>query len=190
VVSIVLGAQWLAVVPLVQLIALSYMFAFSAELNYPLLIALGGFRDVLTRGFIVWPISAAIILVSSFFGLTAVAFSLWVTMALNAYVSIFFVQRRLTLKWGDIAAALMKSFAATLFAAAGALSVIAAAGMRFDLPIPLAVLAGVVGLIGWSLGLRVTGHPLLQEIVGALDSVHRFLLGNHIFGRMLAKRDS
>ena len=190
VVSIVLGAQWLAVVPLVQLIALSYMFAFSAELNYPLLIALGGFRDVLTRGFIVWPISAAIILVSSFFGLTAVAFSLWVTMALNAYVSIYFVQRRLTLKWGDIAAALMKSFAATLFAAAGALSVIAAAGMRFDLSIPLAVLAGVVGLIGWSLGLRVTGHPLLQEIVGALDSVHRFLLGNHIFGRMLAKRDS
>jgi O-antigen/teichoic acid export membrane protein len=189
-VSIVLGSQWLAIVPLVQLIALSYMFAFSAELNYPLLIALGGFRDVLTRGFIVWPISAVIILLSSFFGVTAVAFSLWVTMALNAYVSIYFVQRRVMLKWADIAAALVKSFAVTLSAAAGALSVVAASGMRFDLPIPLAVLAGVIGLTGWSLGLWVTGHPFLQEIIGALDSVHRFLVGNHVFGRMLAKRDS
>jgi O-antigen/teichoic acid export membrane protein len=190
VVSIVLGAQWLAVVPLVQLIALSYMFAFSAELNYPLLIALGGFRDVLTRGFIVWPISAVIIFVSSFFGVTAVAFSLWITMALNAYVSIYFVQRRLAVQWADIAAALVKSFAATLSAAAGAFSVVAAAGMRFDLPIPLAVLAGAMALIGWSLGLRVTRHPLLREIVGALNSVYRFLLGTHVFGRMLAKRDS
>jgi hypothetical protein len=47
-----------------------------------------------------------------------------------------------------------------------------------------------MGLIGWSLGLRATGHPLLQEIVGALASVHLFLLENHVFGRMLVKRDS
>jgi O-antigen/teichoic acid export membrane protein len=189
-VSILLGAQWLAVVPLVQLIALSYMFAFSAELNYPLLIALGSFRDVLTRGFIVWPMSAVIILLSSVFGVTAVAFSLWLTMALNAYVSIYFVQRRLTVKWADIAAALVKSFAVTLSAAAGALSVVAASGMRFDLPISLAVIAGLMGLIGWLLGLWVTGHPFLQEIIGALDSVHRFFIGNHVVGRVLAKRDN
>jgi O-antigen/teichoic acid export membrane protein len=189
VVSALLGAQWLAVVPLVQLIALSYMFAFSAELNYPLLIALGGFRDVLTRGFIVWPISAGIILVASFLGLAAVAVSLWITMALNAYVSIYFVQRRLTVKWADIAAALMKSFAVTLFAAAGALSVVAASGITFDLSIPVAVLAAVMGLIGWSVGLWVTRHPFLQEIVGTLDLVYRFLLRNHVFGRLQARRD-
>jgi hypothetical protein len=165
------------------------MFAFSAELNYPLLIALGGFRDVLTRGFIVWPISAVIIFTSSLFGLTAVALSLWFTMALNAYVSIYFVQRRLNVRWAEIAVALAKSFAATLSAAAGALFVVTASGIRFDLPIPLAVLAGVMGLIGWSLGLRVTRHPFLQEIIRALDTVRRYSIGNHVLARRLAKRD-
>ena len=39
IVHLVLGDQWVNVVPLVQIIAVASLFAFSAELNYPVLVA-------------------------------------------------------------------------------------------------------------------------------------------------------
>jgi O-antigen/teichoic acid export membrane protein len=61
VVLVLLGNQWLGIVPLVQVLALASLFSFTAELNYPVLVSLGKMRDLLWRALIAWPLSALVI---------------------------------------------------------------------------------------------------------------------------------
>jgi O-antigen/teichoic acid export membrane protein len=70
IVLVLFGEQWLSIVPLVQIVAIGWMFSFSFELNYPLLQALDALRDTLVRALIVWPVSALVIIVALSFGMT------------------------------------------------------------------------------------------------------------------------
>jgi O-antigen/teichoic acid export membrane protein len=85
IVTLLLGEQWVDVVPLVQIMALGSLFTFSGPLNSPMLVAIGAMRDVLVRSLIVWPLSALIIAAASLFGLKATALAWLVTMPLQAY---------------------------------------------------------------------------------------------------------
>jgi O-antigen/teichoic acid export membrane protein len=179
IVSIVLGRQWDNVASLVQIMALGYVFSFSAALNYPVLVSLGGMREVLLRALTIWPISALIVSGGAFFGMTAVAFSFWVALGFQAFVSTRLVQRHIRLDWGELVASLCPSFVVTICTAAGALAVIALWGFRFDLSICRGAVAGLAGAAGWYFGLLITKHPLLGEIRNTL----RVLRGIRPFSR-------
>jgi type IV secretory pathway VirB2 component (pilin) len=57
-------------------------------------------------------------------------------------------------------------------------------GWRADVSIQTAVVAVILCAIGWIYGLRLTRHPLAQDVFGALDA----LLSNSIATRVLAAR--
>ena len=167
IILVLLGSQWTGAVPVVQIVALAFMFAFSAELNYPVLIAMGAIRATFTRALIAWPISTVALCLGAFVGLKAMALSLLFAVPFQAVVSIFAVQNCIELKWSEIFAALKGSILVTLITAAGPLAVVASAGLRFDLSIPAGLGAGMLAAVGWLLGLWLTRHPLAQEIANS-----------------------
>jgi O-antigen/teichoic acid export membrane protein len=170
VVRLLLGGQWLGSVPLVRIMAIASLFSVSAELNYPVLAAMGAMRDILMRGLIAWPLSAVVITCAAFLGLEAAALSWLMTLPFQAYVSIYFVRRHVNVAWADIAAALKKSILVALSAAVGPLAVVAQTG-GFDLGYPAAALAVVLAAIGWLMGLMATAHPLFRELVHAARAI-------------------
>ncbi|MEF2553698.1 oligosaccharide flippase family protein [Aurantimonas sp. A2-1-M11] len=177
VVDILLGNQWTAVAPLVQIIALASLFSFSFELNYPVLVSLGAVRDVFLRALIVFPIAAAIIAVATFFGLDAVAWSLMLVIPLQALVALHFVRRHLPIGWGDIVGAIWRSAAVVGFTAAGPLVLVAASEGGFDLSIDRALATVPLAALGWLCGLRITGHPFLAEMIRTLSDIRSGTLG-------------
>ncbi len=167
VVTLMLGPQWVEAVPLVQIMALALLFSFSAELNYPMLVAFGAMRDVLLRSIIVWPISALIVATASLFGLKATALAWLITMPFQAYVSVYFVRRHVPVSWKQIAAALWRSGVLALLSSVGPIAVVLFMGASFDLP-PIAVAVAILlAGLGWCAGLALTAHPLLEEIARA-----------------------
>ncbi|WP_157017465.1 oligosaccharide flippase family protein [Mesorhizobium xinjiangense] len=173
-VDILFGDQWGAAAPLVQIVAIASLFSFSFELNYPVLVSLGAVRDIFLRALIVCPVSAGILVAASFYGLQAVAWSLMIVMPFQAFVSLSFVRRHVRIAWSEIAAAVWRSGVVTVAALAGPLAVVAA-GAGFDMPIHMAVTAGVFAAAGWMCGLWLTGHALFDEIVTTLSGLRSHL---------------
>jgi O-antigen/teichoic acid export membrane protein len=177
-VEVLLGAQWIAVAPLVQIVALASLFSFTAELNFPVLVSLGAMRDLLLRGLIAWPASALVIAGASAFGLVAAAFSFFVIVPFQAYVSLYFVRRHIPIAWNEITDACWRSAVIAACSAAGPLAVVAWLGLRFDMSLPAALIAGVLAAIGWAAGIWLTRHPLLDELKAA-----GVIAGKHISRR-------
>ena len=124
-VPIVLGAQWLQTVPLIQIMTIAALPSFATELAFPVLVAVGAMRDVLLRALVAWPISAVAIGAAAQFGLTAVALSLFLIFPMQAWVSLYFVRRHLTIGWCDLGKACWKSAVITAASAAGPLAIMA-----------------------------------------------------------------
>jgi O-antigen/teichoic acid export membrane protein len=164
VVLVLLGGQWLSIVPLVQIMALASLFSFTAELNYPVLVSLGAMRDLLLRALIAWPLSALVVAGAATFGLTAAALSFFLIVPFQAYVSVYFVRRHVPVPWRELGEACGRSAVVTLLSAAGPLSVVAALGFRFDMPVLAAIVAGILAAAGWLAGVWLTQHPFAHEI--------------------------
>lgn len=166
VVQIILGAQWHATIPLVQIIAVSSLFSFSAVLNYPVLVALNAMRDASKRALIVWPLSALTITAAAFMGLEAVAWSFLIIMPLQACVSFAFIRRHLAITWSDLLSALRKSAIVAGSSVLGAAATLPLNDVhQIQHPMLLALFAGIFSGIGWLLGVWLTRHPILGELV-------------------------
>jgi O-antigen/teichoic acid export membrane protein len=162
-VRLLLGSQWEGSVPLVRIIAIASLFSFSAELNYPALMAMGAMQDIFKRSLIAWPISALAITCAAIFGVTAAALAWLVTLPFQAYVSIWFVQRHLDIKWSDLARVLRRSAIVTVFSTIGPLLCVS----RWEniSSIYLVLLAAALSsAVGWLMGLKITGHLLCTEL--------------------------
>lgn len=163
IVDLLLGHQWIGTAPLVQIIAAASLFAFSFELNYPVMVSVGEPRDIVLRALTIFPASAAILSIAAFFGLTAVACSLLVAIPFQAVVSVWFVRRYVPVTWRDLAAAVSKSGLVAAVTAAAPLAVVAANG-GFDLSILQGVLGASLSAIGWVAGILLTRHTIYGEI--------------------------
>jgi O-antigen/teichoic acid export membrane protein len=163
VVVFLLGDQWLPAVPLVRIMALASLFSFAFELNYPVLVALGGIRDLFRRSLIAWPISGLVLIGAAFLGLTALACGLLIVVPFQAYLSLHFVRRRVSIEAREIALALWRSAIVTAASAAGPATVVIVYGSAV-LSLQAAVLAACLSGIGWLLALRLTRHPLYHEV--------------------------
>ncbi len=165
IVKVVLGDQWLEVVPLVRIVAFASLCTFSFELNYPVLVSMGAVRDVFVRALIVCPISAGIVTLAVVEGgLFALAWSMMIIIPFQAYVTLQFVRRRLALRWADILLSVSKSGLVALMSSIGPFAMAMAATPRFELGISNAIFAALLAAIGWMGGLWLTNHPLLGEI--------------------------
>lgn len=164
IVQILLGTQWFAIVPLVQVMAVATMFSFSFGLNYPVLLAVGAVRDALHRALLIWPASALIVTAFASFGPKAAAWSLLIAVPFQALVSLHFVRRYVSLGWLSMGGALWRSLLVTGASAVGPTVVIMFSGFRFDLSIWQGALAGVLAAGGWFIGVVLTRHALLEEV--------------------------
>jgi O-antigen/teichoic acid export membrane protein len=180
IVHILLGSQWGATVPVVQVAAIALLSAFSFELNFPVLMALGAIREIFLRALVAWPLSAVILSIGAYFGLMLMTCALFVVIPFQAYVAIMAVRRHITMSWGEIFQALRKSSVVTLFTAAGPITVVVLTGFRFDLSIIEGIAAGLFAVPCWLAGLWVMDHPLLAEIARMLAVLKESALGRRL----------
>lgn len=162
---VLLGTAWLDVAPLVRIVGVSWLFLFPTFLTYPILVAKGQVRDVLTIALLTLPPSAVLFVAASPWGLYAVAATTLITAPLQAVVALTFILRRTGLRWADIAVAVRQSVLVT--AAAALPPVVATLLFGFDLPILIAAAAGAAAGAVWAAGLVLSGHPLARELVPA-----------------------
>lgn len=162
---ILLGSKWLDVVPLVSIISAALMFNFSVNLTLPSLVAVGGVRQLFLLQIIVVPVSAAVIAFASPYGITAIAWSMFLIVPFEALVSVYFIRQFAPFAWSDLFAALCPSAIVTLSSLAGPLATLASHGWDPHLPLSGTVIAILLGGIGWLAGIWLTNHPLLAELL-------------------------
>jgi O-antigen/teichoic acid export membrane protein len=160
---LILGSQWLGTAPIIRIIAVAFLFSFTAQLDYALLISLGAMRDNLRRALIVVPTSIVVLVGACQFDLTAVALSQTFLVPLETFVSLYFVCRRVSIQWKDLFIAVRKSAAVTACSTIGATSVVLV-HFSFELSAGAGLLAVLLSAIGWAVGLWLSKHPLIGEI--------------------------
>lgn len=163
-VEIIVGPQWLSIVPLVRIIALAMLWTFSGILIYPTLMALGAMRDLLLSSAIAVPIGGLITAIAAAHGLTALALSLILANAVQAGVGLAFARRHLRFGWAELWAAMARSVVVTAFAAAPPALAILSGAVPFDMPVRHGIALGLAALAGWVAGLWVARHPLRREM--------------------------
>lgn len=172
IIDVLLGPQWLSIVPLVQIVALAQAFAFAAPLTFPVLVALGGIRDTLISSLLALPLSAVVVLVASSVGLEALAASMLFTVPLQIAIALHFVQRRVQFRWRELGASMAKSGAISVCSAVAPLAALALNGFRPDLPLATAILAGAGWALCWATALLLLRHPFADELRRVLLHLH------------------
>jgi O-antigen/teichoic acid export membrane protein len=176
VVLVLLGQQWLAVTPLLQVIAIAALGWFPVALNPPVLLAIGATRDRMLAA-LLGRSGAAVVLCSSaycgiaYFGVMAMAASQLVSLPLQMVVALCFVRRHIAFRWREVPAALWKSAMVTASSAAGSLCVVALPHFSFNLSIRGTLLALLLAAVGWLAGVLVTRHPAVLELRQAAETI-------------------
>ena len=185
-VRVVLGPQWDAVVPLVQIMAVAVLVWFPIVLTQPLLLAIGAMRDALLCSLIGLPPSALVLCAASSFGVKAMAASQLITTPFQMYIALRFICRHVPFTWSEFAVALRPSALVSICCIIPVLPLIAANGFDLGLSLPLAAVAGGLSGCGWVVGIRLTGHPVGAEIHHTAASLGRHTAAARLVGRLLA----
>ena len=83
IVSLLFGSQWLDVIPLVQVFALTQMLNFPTALNYPVQVAVGAIRHTAPLALAQTVISLVVLTYAARYGIRAVALSTFLTVPFN-----------------------------------------------------------------------------------------------------------
>lgn len=163
-VAILLGQHWLAVAPLIFVMALARLFGFATSLSTSSLLAAGRSRQLFQLHAVLVPLTIAAVALSAPHGINAVAWSMCVTSPLELVLSLYFIRQFATFTLAELAIALRPSAIVALFSTFGPLLVIAMHGWGVALPIGVLVSAILLSALGWVVSLRLTGHPLFNEM--------------------------
>ena len=93
IVRLLLGEQWLDVVPLLQILAFAYLAWFHDPLTTPVLLAVGANQDRALVLVFTYAVSAVVLCGAAYFGITAVVASTLVTIPYMMIVAMYFVRR-------------------------------------------------------------------------------------------------
>ncbi len=138
-------------------------------MTYPLLVATGRIKDTLTLALISLPITGGLVLAASFFGIDAVAAAMFVTAPAQTLAALWLIKRHTPFGWMELADAIRPSAIMTLFASIVPLACLSIAGS--DPSQAVVALAALGAVAGWSIGLRMTHHPLLPLASQAFRAV-------------------
>jgi O-antigen/teichoic acid export membrane protein len=164
VVMILLGAQWVDAVPIVQILSIAALSSLPLPLAFPVLSALGQVKQSARVGLLVVPATAAILAIAAPFGLIAVASSFLFIISFQAYLILRMMKQHIGFKWHELSAALAKSASAALISAAPATAIIAANGFSFEIPIAAGIGIGLTLIPSWLAATWFVGHPVWSEI--------------------------
>ncbi len=158
-----LGTQWLAVIPLVRILAVAMLMSFPITLHYPTVVAVGAIRYMPAVMVVQSVASLAVFTAAARHGLMAAVLSSLLILPCNGLLALFIAKHFIGFRWQEMLGATRRSLGVT------GLSVVGPAVLVTLLPVaarPLGMAsAGVfLGGVGWLLGLRMTRHPLLDEM--------------------------
>jgi O-antigen/teichoic acid export membrane protein len=171
IVVILLGQQWVGIVPVVQIIAIANLFSVSRPLTQPILTAVGAVRELWLSALIVLPVGLILTSLGASFGLEALAWSLVLKAPIDAAVELVFIRRHAHWAWTEFFAALQKSAVVAICTAAlPAILLTASAGLNSIMSLAIAI---PLAMSGWIAGLYITGHPLAGELALAAVAVRR-----------------
>lgn len=164
IVLVLLGSQWTATIPLVQIMGTAFLFWFTANLTNPTLIAAGRIRDTFMLALISVPVMIAVQVAATFFGVEAVAASLLLTVPFFIVVSLIMVRRHVPFDWSELTDVLGRSGLVAAMSAIGPVAVVLFSGGFYE----VSIVGGAIGIggagIGWLVGLKVANHPMLGEL--------------------------
>lgn len=171
VVELILGHQWLAVVPLVQILAPALMLAVPIVLQFSILVAADGVHILPRLLTLQAVVTATALLATAAQGLHAAAMSMLVAMPINAGLSVIAVRRIVKFRWGDLIGISLRSATVTAAACVGPIMLwLASPDLR---PFVVLAIVGVLGSLGWILGLRATNHWLWNELSQVIAASRR-----------------
>ncbi|MDX6750231.1 oligosaccharide flippase family protein [Geminicoccaceae bacterium 1502E] len=164
IVMLLLGDQWLEMVPVLQVMAVASFAWFPVALTAPVLLAVGANRDRTLADLVGRAVSAVVLCSSAAFGIMAMAASKLVTIPFQMAVSFHFVRRHLQLGWGELAASMAKSAIVTAASASGPACLVLFSGMSNERPLASAAIALALFATAWLAAVFLTRHPVLLEI--------------------------
>jgi O-antigen/teichoic acid export membrane protein len=167
---IVLGSQWPAVAPLMRILAIALMFAFPIVLHYAMVVSVGAIRFMPLIMILQAICSIGALTLAARHGLYVTALSTLVIMPCNGILAISIARHFLRFRWRDLFVATRKSVAVTVLCGLGPALILFAHGGP-DLGVAATALALVSAGAGWLVGLKVTHHPLLDEILRFVDAI-------------------
>ncbi len=163
-VMLLLGDQWTDAAPIVQILSIASLASLPLPLAFPVLSAVGQVRPIALAGLVIVPVCAAVLGLAARYGLYAVAASFLLLMPFQAFAVLRIMKRHIPFGWLELAAALGKSAAVTLFAAAPPCVAFALGGFSFAISIPAGIGIGLLMAPGWLIGVMAVRHPVLNEI--------------------------
>ncbi len=179
-VSLLLGQKWIALVPLVQILGAALMFSIPVILQYPTLVAVGAIRHLPFLVVLQSAVAIGVLFIAAGQGLRAAAWSSFLIVPVNAIFALLLVRVYVPFQWRELAGALSTSAVVAFMSAIGPFAIMLAFG-RVSPPPFLAMLAGgLLGALGWLIGLWVTKHPLLQEFSRANAALARLPFAAHV----------
>ena len=182
IVEIVLGRQWLEVVPILQIFAGVALFNFAVGLDVPTLVAAGAVRYLPVIVLVQTIVSACLWWFgATWSGLYGAAASCFVSVPVNVAISVSVVRSQVPFSYGELAGALQKSIVLLGLSAAGPAITLIAVGWRANVSMQTALVAVLLCPAAWVCGLRLTGHPLGRDLFSAREA----LLKNPITARVL-----
>jgi O-antigen/teichoic acid export membrane protein len=186
VVSLVLGHQWLDVVPLFQIMAVAGLAWFPDMLTTPVLLAVNANRDRVLAVLLTRSVSGLVLCVSAYFGIVAMAASRLLTLPYQMVLSLYFVRRHTSFQWCDLWSALWKSAVVTASSAVGPAIMVALSDSGLNLSIAATLVAVLLAGAGWFAGVLLTRHPILLEVAKAADGIASTRHWRRLFGRIVA----
>jgi lipopolysaccharide exporter len=186
IVRLVLGAQWYATVPLIQIMAVANLFWFPVALAQPLLLAIGAMRDAFVSSLIALSVSALLLCGASVFGVKAMAASQFLTTPFQMYIVLTFIRRHVTFSWREFLVALRPSAIVSLYSVLPALVVMGLGDISTTRWFYTASGAVVASLCGWTVGILLTKHPVRVEIHRMAMAAGRRIPAARLVGRLFA----
>ena len=189
IVSLLLGTQWLAAVPFVQILATALLFSFPLTLYYATIVAVGAIKYMPVVVVLQSIASIALLTAAARHGLHAAALSTLVILPCNGLLSLLIVRHFVGFRWVDVGTALRRSVISSVLSAVGPAAMLIASG-KANLSIMGMLIALLLSAVGWIFGLRLTHHPLLQEMLRVIESLRKTAtairlaqVGTRLFGR-------
>jgi O-antigen/teichoic acid export membrane protein len=182
-VSVLLGAQWLAVVPYLRILALALFFSFPITLHYAIIVATGAIRYMPVILGIQTTVSITILTVAARHGLYPAVLSSLVILPSNGILALAIARRFVGFRWSDVFLAVRRSILATIMGVSGPAAIVLFYGAS-NIPVGAAVLAFALCGVAWLAGLSLTRHPLLKEML----RVFAALRNSHTAARLGALR--
>lgn len=158
------GQQWLASVPLMQVLCAAFAIEVVFLTASEILIAAGAVATSSRLQFITQGIRISAIIAGASFGLMAVSLALLVSAAVNAVVVEHALRRVIGIGWQELLSACLPSIGPTLLAAIPASGLLVLYGVDENNYLFAGVVAASLGIAAWLLGILRQGHPLGNEL--------------------------